>query len=121
MRKKAISKKLMLVAGILAAVIILFSQAFQKETAQILSRIGPEKAEAKDCKPADAEKKVVIAASTDAVISGAAVQVQDTNPSLIREIIFKENSAASRTVILETVLVDFFKTLFRVVISPQAP
>ncbi|CAN5418972.1 hypothetical protein BH09BAC3_BH09BAC3_05750 [soil metagenome] len=121
MTEKALSKKLMLVAGILAAIIVLFSQAFQKETTQILSKIRPDMAATKDAKPADAEKKVVIATSTEAVTSGTAVQVEDTNPSLIREIIFDENSAAVQPVILKAVLVDFFKTLFRVVISPQAP
>ena len=121
MRKKAISKKLMLVAGILAAVIILFSQAFQKETTQILSKIKTDKTDTKDCKTTDAEKKVVIAASAEAVTSGVAVQVEDTNPSLIREIIFNENGGSSKPAIVKTILVDFFKTLFKAVISPQAP
>ncbi len=118
MEKKEISKKLMLVAGILAAVIILFSQAFQKETCQLLSKI---KSVNKTEKTAEAEKKVVIAAPVDAVTSGAAVEMEDANASLIREIILDEDNTSKQSLIGKTLLADFFKTLFRVVISPQAP
>jgi len=121
MRKRAFSKNLMLIAGILAAIIILFSQAFQKETDQILSKIKPANSGVITEKPAEAEKKVIISTPADAVISGTAVQVADANPSLIREIIFDENSAPAKPVFFKTLFVDLFKTLFKAVISPQAP
>ncbi|MEJ0054712.1 MAG: hypothetical protein WDN75_03140 [Bacteroidota bacterium] len=117
MRNKDFSKKLMLVAGILAAVIILFSQAFQKETCQLLSKIKSHKTE----KTTEAEKKVIVAAPVDAVTSGTAVEVEDANASLIREIVLDENNTSKQAVIGKTLVANFFKTLFRVVISPQAP
>jgi hypothetical protein len=117
MVKKTVSRKLMLVAGILAAIVILFSQAFQKETHTFLSKIKTEKAE----KPADADKKVISATPADAVTSGQAVQQGDANPSFIREIVFGKEKNTEPPVVNHTILAEFFKTLFRVFISPQAP
>jgi len=114
---KSIPKNLMLVAGVLAAVVILCSQAFEKETTSILSKIQSEKSE----KPADAEKKIIVAAPADAVTSGPAAEVHDTNPSLIREIILDEDKPSKQPAVGKTILADIFRTLFRVVISPQAP
>jgi hypothetical protein len=117
MAKKEISRTLMLAAGILAAVVILCSQAFQKETRSILSRIDSGKTE----KPADAEKKAIIATPSDAVTSGQAVEVGDADASFIREIVRNEDKDSKQFILDKTILVDFFKTLFRAVISPQAP
>ncbi len=117
MEKKSISKNLMLSAGILAAMVILFSQAFQKETTTFLSKIKPVTTE----KVPEAEKKAIVPAPTDAVTSGQAVKTDDASPSFIREIIFGEDKGAEQPAIDHTILADFFKTLFRVFISPQAP
>ena len=116
MEKKAISKKLMLAGGILAAVVILFSQAFQKETHSFLSKIKTNQTE----KQAETEKKIV-APPADAVTSGQAVEVGDANPSFIREIVLDTDTTAKQPAIDKTIIADFFKTLFRAVISPQAP
>lgn len=115
--KKSLPKNLMLVAGVLAAAVILCSQAFEKETKSILSKIQSEKSE----KPADAEKKIIVAAPADAMTSGPAAEVHHTNPSLIREIILDEDKPSKQPALYKTILADIFRTLFRVVISPQAP
>ena len=107
----------MLAAGILAALVILFSQAFQKETSSFLSKIKTDKTE----KSADPEKKIIAAAPSDAVTSGQAVEVGDANPSFIREILLGDNKDAKQPDVDGTILAKFFKTLFRVFISPQAP
>ena len=104
-------------AGILAAVTILCSKAFQKETTSILSKIKSEQTDQK----ADPEKMVIIAAPVDAVTSGPAVRVPDTNPSFIREIILDEDQPTRNPIVGKAVIADLFKTLFRAVISPQAP
>ncbi len=117
MVKSSFPKKLMLVAGILAATIILFSQAFQKETCSFLSRIKHNKTE----KPVEAEKKTIIAAPKDAVTSGQAVEIGETDASLIREIVFDENNALSKPFIDRAVLFNLITTFLRAVISPQAP
>jgi hypothetical protein len=117
MERKELSRKIMLTAGILAVIVILCSQTFQKETRSILSKIKTERTD----KSTEAEKKVVVATPADAVTSGQAVEIGDANPSLIREIIFGEEGADSRPAVSHTFIGEFFKMLFRVVISPQAP
>lgn len=117
MIKKAFSKNLMLATGILAALVILLSQAFQQDARSFLSKIKVEKSE----KPAGAEKKVVMASPSDAVVSNQAAEVGDTNPTLIREIILDADSVSERPVVDKTIIASFFKTLFRTIISPQAP
>lgn len=107
----------MLAAGILAALVILCSQAFQEETHSFLSKINAEKSG----KTAGTEKKVIVATPSDAVTSGQAVEVGDANPSFIREIVRDENKDSKQPTLDKTILIDFFKTLFRVIISPQAP
>lgn len=107
----------MLGAGILAALVILFSQAFPKETHSLLSRIKQNTTE----KPAEADRAVVIAAPTDAVTSGQAVEVGDTDASVIREIVFNEDNAPGQPFIDQAILTDLVKVFLRMVISPQAP
>lgn len=107
----------MLAAGILAAVVILCSQAFQKETRTILSKIDADKTE----KTADTEKKVIAATPSDAVTSGQAVEVGDADPSFIREIVLGHEKDSRQPSIDNAIVSEFFRTLFRVFISPQAP
>ena len=113
---------MMLAAGILAAVVILCSQAFQKETRTFLSKINTDTTEktANKDKAADTEKKVS-ATPSDAVTSGQAVEVGDANPSFIREILLGDSKDSKQPTVDKAILSEFFKTLFRVFISPQAP
>jgi hypothetical protein len=117
MMKKSLPKKLMLVAGILAAAIILFSQAFQKETCSFLSKVKHNKTE----KPVEAEKKTIIATPKDAVTSSQAVEVGDTDASLIREIVYDDDSAPTLPFVDKAPFLSLITTFLRAVISPQAP
>lgn len=117
MVKKAFSRKLMLAAGILAAMVILCSQAFQRETSSFLSKVKSDETE----KPAETEKKIIVATPADAVTSSQAVEVGDANPSFIREIVIDEDRAREQPTIVKNLFSDFLKTLFRTFISPQAP
>ncbi|HRI77920.1 MAG TPA: hypothetical protein PLR06_00160 [Cyclobacteriaceae bacterium] len=106
-----------LIAGILAALVILFSQALRQETSNYLSKIKAEQ----DSQSAESDKDVIIVAPSEAVPSGQSVEVADADPSLIREIVPGEEVSSGAPRILKSFLTDFFKTLFRVYISPQAP
>lgn len=117
MVQKTFSKNLILATGILAALVILLSQAFQQDARTFLSKIKTDQSE----KPAGAEKKVVIATPSDAVVASQAGEVGDTKPALIREIILDADSVSERPVVPKTIIASFFKTLFRTIISPQAP
>lgn len=105
----------MVAAGVLAALIILFSPAFQRETSQFLTD-----AKAKTEKPAESEKQFV-ALSSDAVTSGQAGQVETVNPFVIQEIIAETKRQTVLPIPRITLPAAFFRTLLRTVISPQAP
>ena len=107
----------MLAAGILAAVVILCSRAFEKETGSILSKIHTEQGE----KAKDAATPVIKAAPADAVTSSPAAKVPDSDPTFIREIILDEVRSTKEPLIDQRIIAEIFKTLLRVVISPQAP
>ena len=115
MRSKRIGKSLMIAAGVVAALIILFSPAFQRETSQFLT-----KAKTKSEKPVEHEKQFV-AVPSDAVTSGQAGEVETANPFVIQEIIAEPER---KTILLSLALsipATFFRTLLSTVISPQAP
>lgn len=106
----------MLVVGILAALVILLTQAFQSETHSILANAQAEKAG----KP-DQEKVVVVSAPSDAVTSSHAMETDGTAPSMIRELVPEEIQEKPTPAISKALMSDFLKALFRVFISPQAP
>ncbi len=113
MRSKRIGRSLMIVAGVVAALIILFSPAFQRETSQFLTNTKSEK-------PVEHEKQFV-AVPSDAVTSGQAGEVETANPFVIQEIIAEPER---KTILLSLALsipATFFRTLLSTVISPQAP
>jgi len=66
-------------------------------------------------------KKIIIATPADAVTSSQAVEVGDTDASLIREIVFDEDSVPGQPFIDKATLVNLITTFLKAVISPQAP
>ena len=116
MRGKVISKQVMVVVGIFAAVIILLSPALQKEARSFLSEI-----KSKQTKPTSEKETALITVQTDAVTSTQSCETVDANPSVIREIILEEGNQPKQYSLDKTILASFFKTLFRMFISPQAP
>jgi hypothetical protein len=109
----------MLVVGIIAVLVILFSQAFRPETTHLLSKLKHQKTEKKAGEP---EKDVIIATPSEAVTSGQATEMGDVDPAVIREIVMDEDGKSPKfRAIFKTIVSDLFKTLFRVYISPQAP
>ncbi len=105
----------MIAAGVLAAMVILFSPAFQRETSQYLT-----KAHAKTEKPVEQEKKFV-AVPSDAMTSGQAGEVETANPFVIQEIIAEPERKPIVPLPVLAIPVSFLKVLLRTVISPQAP
>lgn len=104
----------MIAAGILAALIILLSPTFQRETSQFLSENkGPAE---KSCKT----ETQVVAVSSDAVTSSQGA-IENVTPFVIQEIITDEGRPSILTLSGITPLISFFSTFLRTVISPQAP
>lgn len=105
----------MVAAGIVAALIILLSPAFQRETSQFLT-----KADAKAEKSGELEKQFV-AVPSDAVTSGQAGEVETVNPFVIQEIIAEPERKTTLPLSVLAIPATFFRALLRTVISPQAP
>lgn len=106
----------MIVVGLIAAVIILLSPVVQKEACSFLSDIKKN-----ESKKAPEKDIPVIAVHSDAVTSAQACEMEDANPAVIREIILEQGHQPKQPTLGKTILASFFKTLFRTVISPQAP
>jgi len=104
----------MVAAGILAALIILFSPTFQREANSFLS-----KAKTTSESTEETHKKLITVPS-DAVTSSQAVTTESVKPFVVQEVIVE---VGPRPVQLSpgTLITSLFKVLLRTVISPQAP
>lgn len=105
----------MIVAGIIAALIILLSPTFQQETTSFLAdtKTPTEKS-------SESEKHIV-AVPSDAVTSSQAGTMEHVNPFVVQEIIDDAERKSDKTLPTRTLLTSFFKTFLRTVISSQAP
>lgn len=103
----------MIAAGLLAALTIAVSPAFQQETTRALSEIKA------DTESADSGTKLSVV-SADALTSSQAVEVESANPFIVQEIISvrEHPMPVSFPVALPA---SVLTTLLRSVISPQAP
>jgi hypothetical protein len=115
MKGKSFGRGLMVAAGILAVVVILLSNAFQRETTQILTE-----ANAKTDTREDGGKKFA-AIPSDAVTSSQACEVETVNPFVIQEIIGEDKQPMVLPLPSIKLPVSIFKAMLRSVISPQAP
>lgn len=112
MKDRNTLRSMMIVAGLLAAITIALSPAFQRETTSVITEI---KADAEQ--PGEAK---VSAVSAEALTSPQAVEVESANPFMIQEIIAESNHP-SPVSFLVAQTVPTLTTLLRSVISPQAP
>jgi len=111
MKKKTLSRIFMIAAGVLAAVIIVFSQTYHNQT---------ELAHKKDSDSKAKSEKAVISAPSDAVTSNSLLKLND-NPEPATQQSFSITEIKSFVKVEKHVFVNFFRTLFRVIISPNAP
>lgn len=109
MKTKSLQRAFLLASGICAVLVILLSHSFYQNSHVAL------KAKAEKDK-----KEVAIHAPSDVASQGHSVELNEQQPSHVQEIILsdKKNDVV---VFIEKTTVNFFKTLFRVIISPNAP
>jgi starvation-inducible outer membrane lipoprotein len=112
--KKRVYRSILMVVGLLAATVIVLSHVFK----------APEELAAK--KPAteqsaDSDSKTVISAPTEAVMQGTAVQVDEQAPQTLLEVLAEPQSNTGFVPVAKELFSSFLKTLFRVIISPNAP
>jgi hypothetical protein len=111
MKSKSFQRTLLLASGFCAVLVILLSQSFYQVSA-VPGKIKSEKASDK--------KEVVIHAPADVAAQGQAVELNHSQPSVTEEIVLSDDKN-EKAVFIQKIATDFFKTLFRVIISPNAP
>ena len=114
MRKTFQYRPVMMVAGVLAAVVILFSQSFFYQAQSNLEKIKSEQSPDQDA------HQTFVSAPSDAVVNSSVENVNEQVPSLLEEL-FTTDVEAKAVSIVPTLFANFFKTLFRASISPNAP
>lgn len=105
----------MLIAGLLAAAVILLSQSFYKGTVQ-----GDITKKAKTEQSTEKETRSFISAPSDLLPAGNSVQVVENPPvllSILKSLKVETTFAPIRTKVTS----KFFRTLFRTIIASQAP
>ena len=103
----------MMVAGVLAAVLIVLSQSFYHQAKE---KVAKAKAE----QTTDENTQTFISAPNDAVSQTNIVQLDDQIPLLKGSVLFEEEQPV-QPVIRPEVFSRYFKVLFRAIISPNAP
>lgn len=114
MRKNLIYRPLMVFTGILAVAVILLSQSVYKQT-----QTGQEKAKTEQTSDQD-KHPTFVSAPTEAVTSSPIAEVNEQVPSLLEEFVMNDREEQSFE-LLSPLLGRYIKTLFRVIISPNAP
>ena len=109
MKNKMIQRVTMLVAGLVAAMVILLSQSFYEGKIQAKAKTEQSEKEA-----------TFISAPSDLVPGSTTIQLNENAPSLISVLQLPEIKTFFRPVV-KLIPLTFFKTLFRTVISAQAP
>lgn len=104
----------MMMAGVLAAVVILFSQSFYHEAQSNLEKIKSEQSAEQNT------KQTFITSPSDAVVNSTVENVNEQVPSLLEEL-FTTDEEAEAVSLVPTFFANYFKTLFRAFISPNAP
>jgi hypothetical protein len=113
MTTKALKRGFLMIAGILSVAVIVLTQSFYQPSQSFSKKVNAEKTDQNS-------KEVSISAPSDMVPHGNTVAVNESNPN-ITEKIGSTDQPKKITVVAKKILVNFFKTLFRVFIAPNAP
>lgn len=115
MKNRLFQRIAMLIAGLLAAVVILLSQSFYKGTVQATAfkKVKTEQSTEK-------ESHSFISAPSDLLPGASTTQVVE-NPPVLLSILEPLKIETTFAPIRTKVVTSFFKTLFRTVIASQAP
>lgn len=112
MREKTIFRGILIVAGLLAAAVIVLSHSFHP--AEI------KKASVEQSENAD-DQLPVLSVPSEAVTQASAVKIDEQVPDMLLEIIAVSDHAFDFIPVSEPLVSTFFKVLFQIVIAPNAP
>ncbi|HNQ13590.1 MAG TPA: hypothetical protein PKM16_10320 [Bacteroidia bacterium] len=110
MQKKRVYRGILMIVGLLAAAVITLSHVYKSP--------APEKKVATE--QTESESKTVISAPTEAVTHGA-VQVDEQVPQALLEVLAEPQTTTGFVMQTQRMVSGFLRTLFRVIISPNAP
>jgi len=112
-RKKSIYRGFLIAAGLLAALVIILSHSQSLDVKEAKKSATEQ--------PAESDKGVILTAPTDAVPQGSIVRVDEQVPVSVLEILGEPQRLQNFVPRTEKILSGLFKTLFRVLIAPNAP
>jgi hypothetical protein len=107
MKSKSFQRAFLLASGFCAVLVILLSQSFYQTT------VVPAKSKTD-------KTEVAIHAPSDVAAQGQAVELHHSQPSVQEEFVLADGKN-EKAVFIQQIAAQFFKTLFRVIISPNAP
>ncbi len=113
MRKKSVYRGILIIAGLLAAAVIILSQS--------LIQLEPRKVadtEQSDEKP---DQKTVISAPAEAVTQASVVKIDEQSPDTVLETLTSSEVSNKYIPSTEKAFNKLFRLLFQVVIAPNAP
>src|SRR5688572_18184565 len=113
MRKRSVYRGVLIVAGLLAAMVIILSHSFFK--------LEPKKAADTEQSDEKSDKKTVIAAPADAVTQASVVKIDEQSPDALLETLSNPEASNKYIPSSEKIFNRLFHVLFRIVIAPNAP
>jgi hypothetical protein len=115
MANKALKRGFLMVAGILSVIIIVLTQSYYKPVNSFEKKAKTEKADTKK------DSQTFVNAPTDMVSNGTTTVVINETPAIAPEKFEGTEEPKNISVVVKKVVGTFFKTMFRVVIAPNAP
>ncbi len=114
MRKKSVYRGILIIAGLLAAAVIILSHS--------LTQLEPNK-KIVDTEQSDekSDQKTVITAPVEAVTQASVVKIDEQSPDTVLETLSNSEVSDKYIPSSEKVFNKLFHVLFQVVIAPNAP
>lgn len=114
MRKKSVYRGILIIAGLLAAAVIILSHS--------LTQLEPHK-KVVDTEQSDekSDQKTVISAPSEAVTQASVVKIDEQSPDTVLETLSNSEVSDKYIPSSEKVFNKLFHVLFQIVIAPNAP
>jgi hypothetical protein len=113
MRNKSVYRGILIIAGLLAAAVIILSHSF--------SRLEPKKVADTEQSDEKSEHKSVITAPAEAVTQASAIKIDEQSPDTLLETLSKSEVSKKYIPSTDKVFNKLFHVLFEIVIAPNAP
>lgn len=114
MRNKSIYRGFLIAAGLLAVLVIILSHSYSL-------RVGEGKKVATEQSAEPKKSKTVLTVPAEALTQGSLVRVDEQVPVSVIEILGEPQKIQNFIPRSEVIFSNLFKTLFRVLIAPNAP